>query len=261
MAYTSGMPALSIVIPAFNEELRLPVTLETVHTFCSEQGFDFEIVVVNDGSLDGTTQVVEEFAQHHDGLRLLTYSTNRGKGHAVKEGVTAALGAAILVIDADGSTPIEEYAKLGDAISGGADIAIGSRNKPSDETIVKALAYRTYVGNLGNRIIQTLVLPGIYDTQCGFKLFKNTVAKDIFGASTIEGYGFDVEILFIAKLRNYKLEEIPVNWQNVAGSKVNVVRDSIKVLFEVLRIYLNGLSGRYHRRTEVTANEYERHSR
>jgi dolichyl-phosphate beta-glucosyltransferase len=261
MAYTSGMPALSIVIPAFNEELRLPVTLGLVHKFCTEQGLDFEIVVVNDGSSDRTTQVVEEFAYHNDGLRLLTYPTNRGKGHAVKEGVAAALGSAILVIDADGSTPIEEYIKLDNTISGGADIAIGSRNKPSTETVVKALPHRTYVGNMGNMIIQALVLPGIYDTQCGFKLFKSAVAKDIFSASTIEGYGFDVETLFIAKLRNYKLEEIPVNWQNVAGSKVNVVRDSIKVLFEVIRIYFNGLSGKYHRHTEIRANEYERHSR
>jgi len=254
MAYTSEMPALSIIIPAFNEEFRLPGTLEIVHKFCVEQSLDFEIVVVNDGSSDRTTQVVEEFAHHNDGLRLLTYPANRGKGHAVKEGVAAALGSTILVIDADGSTPIEEYLKLRDAISGGADIAIGSRNKPSTETVVEALPYRTYVGNIGNRIIQALVLPGIYDTQCGFKLFKSAQAKDVFSASTIEGYGFDVEILFIAKLRNYKLEEIPVNWQNVAGSKVNVVRDSIKVLFEVLRIYLNGLSGRYHRRTESRAN-------
>jgi dolichyl-phosphate beta-glucosyltransferase len=239
------MPALSIVIPAYNEENRLPVTLASVHSFCAQEPFDFELIVVNDGSKDGTTGVVEEFAKHHDGIRLITYEVNQGKGHAVKVGVLAAQGDVILLADADGNAPIEELTRLRDAISSGADIAIGSRAKPNSETVVKALAYRTFMGNTFNRIVQSLLLPGIHDTQCGFKLFKRQPAHDVFSASRIKGYAFDVEVLYIAKLRHYKIAEVPVNWHNVSGSKVNVVVDSLKMLGEVLKIYFGSLVGRY----------------
>ncbi len=247
MSYTSGMPFLSIVFPAYNEESRLPSTLESVHTFCSEQAIDFEIVVVNDGSKDQTIAAVEEFARHHDFVRLISYEVNKGKGHAVRVGALSAQGDLVLINDSDGSSPIGEFLRLRSAIDGGADVVIGSRAKASGETKVQALAYRTYVGNTFNRIVQSLLLPGLEDTQCGFKLFKKAAAQDVFQSSTVDGYAFDVEILFIAKIRNYKIAEVPINWNNVAGSKVNVMVDSIRMLVEVIRIWINACLGKYRK--------------
>jgi len=247
MPYTSLMPQVSIVFPAYNEETRLPTTLASVHAFCSEEGLDFEIVVVNDGSKDGTIAAVENFAKHHDGVRLISYQVNMGKGHAVRKGALAAEGDLILINDSDGSSPICELLRLRDAIGSGADLAIGSRAKHSAETKVQALAYRTYVGNTFNRLVQSLLLPGIYDTQCGFKLFKRSVAHDIFKVARVDGYAFDVEVLYLAKLSNYTIEEVPINWNNVEGSKVNVFVDSVKMFFEVLHIWINALLGRYRR--------------
>ena len=227
---------LSVVIPAYNEESRLLSTLESVWRFLSEYGCTFEIIVVNDGSKDGTAQLVQEFAKHHDNVRLISYDINKGKGYAVKAGVLAAFGNFILLDDADGSSPIDEVVRLKEAILNGADIAIGSRAKPDPSRTVKALAYRTYMGVTFNCIVQSLLLPGLYDTQCGFKLFKQEVAKNVFSASRINGYGFDVEILTIDKGKHYKIEEIAINWTNVAGSKINMFCDSAKMLTEVLKI-------------------------
>jgi dolichyl-phosphate beta-glucosyltransferase len=243
--YNAAMPALSVVIPAYNEETRLPLTLSSVHGFFTAAEMDIELIVVNDGSKDNTVQVVEDFAKHHAGVRLISYEINKGKGHAVKVGVLASHGDLVLVDDADGNAPIEEFVRLRDAIDSGADVAIGSRAKPNTNTVVKALAYRTFIGNTFNRIVQALLLPGIYDSQCGFKVFKRQAAHDIFAASLVNGYAFDVEILYIAKLRNYAISEVSVNWHNVPGSKVNVVVDSSKMLFEVINIYIRSLSGKY----------------
>jgi len=239
------MLALSVVIPAYNEETRLPVTLSSVHGYLSAAQMEFELIIVNDGSTDNTVGVVEEFAKHHAGIRLLSYEANKGKGYAVKTGVLAAHGQLVLVDDADGNAPIEEFSRLRDAIDSGADVAIGSRNKPNSDTVIKALAYRTLMGNTFNRIVQALLLPGIYDSQCGFKLFKRQCAQDTFAAAMVSGYAFDVEILFIAKLRGYTISEVSVNWHNVPGSKVNVVVDSMKMLIEVINIYLRAASGKY----------------
>jgi dolichyl-phosphate beta-glucosyltransferase len=244
------MPALSIVIPAYNEQRRLPVTLDSVHGFCTEQLLDFELIIVDDGSKDGTRLVVEEFAKHHDGVRLISYQPNQGKGHAVKVGVLAAKGDFVLLDDADGNASIEEIVRLRESIDNGADVAIGSRAKPAGGTVVKALAYRTFMGNTFNRIVQSLLLPGIHDTQCGFKLFKSKAAHDIFSASKIKGFAFDVEILYLARLYHYKIAEVPVNWHNVPGSKVNVVTDSIKMLGEVFRIFIYSLAGSYKQKAD-----------
>lgn len=245
------MPALSVVIPAYNEESRLPVTLNSVHSFLVATNADFELIVVNDGSTDNTVGVVEEFAKHHAGIRLMSYGANKGKGYAVKTGVLASEGDLVLIDDADGNAPIEELSRLRDAIDSGADIAIGSRNKPDSDTVIKALAYRTVMGNTFNRIVQTLLLPGVYDSQCGFKLFKRQCAHDIFTASLVTGYAFDVEVLYIAKLHGYTISEVPVNWHAVPGSKVNVVVDSIKMLIEVTNIWLRSATGKYRTASEL----------
>lgn len=236
---------LSVVIPAYNEELRILPTLESVHAFLSGQFPRFEIIVVNDGSKDATSQVVTDFAKHHEGVRLISYDINKGKGCAVRTGMLASGGNLILMNDADGSSPIQEVMRLKEAMLNGADIVIGSRAKPDPQRVVKALAYRTYMGNTFNRIVQSLLLPGLYDTQCGFKLFKRPVAQDIFSRSRVNGYAFDVEVLYIAKCRNYKIVEVAIDWTNVAGSKVNIVIDSAKMFFQVIKVKLNSMSGLY----------------
>ncbi len=241
------MPKLSVIIPAFNEELRLPATLHSVYEFLQGSNRDFEIVVVDDGSHDATADVVDEFAKAHSQVRLISYQPNQGKGHAVRMGMLAATGDLLLIDDADGSSPIEEVTRLEAGIASGADLVIGSRAKPDSTRKVEALAHRKFIGNTFNAIVQHMLLPGLYDTQCGFKLFKADVGKDIFSVSQINGYGFDVEILFIARLRGYKTEETAINWHNVAGSKVNVLVDSPKMLFDVLGIALGSLFGKYRR--------------
>jgi dolichyl-phosphate beta-glucosyltransferase len=241
------MSDLSVIIPAYNEEQRLPGTLESVYDYLTAAGRDFEIVVVDDGSHDHTVEVVDDFAREHPRVRVLSYQPNQGKGHALRTGILSAKGELMLIDDADGSSPIEELVRLEAGITSGADVAIGSRAKPDATRKVEALAYRKVIGNTFNAIVQGLLLPGIYDTQCGFKLFKGNVARDIFSASRIDGYGFDVEILYIAKLRGYKIEEVAINWHNVAGSKVNVFIDSPKMLVDVLQIAFGRLFGRYRR--------------
>jgi dolichyl-phosphate beta-glucosyltransferase len=241
------MSDLSVIIPAYNEEQRLPGTLESVYDYLTAAGRDFEIVVVDDGSHDHTVEVVDDFAREHPRVRVLSYQPNQGKGHALRTGILSAKGELMLIDDADGSSPIEELVRLEAGITSGADVAIGSRAKPDATRKVEALAYRKVIGNTFNAIVQGLLLPGIYDTQCGFKLFKGNVARDIFSASRIDGYGFDVEILYIAKLRGYKIEEVAINWHNVAGSKVNVFIDSPKMLVDVLQIAFGRFFGRYRR--------------
>jgi dolichyl-phosphate beta-glucosyltransferase len=239
------MTELSVVIPAYNEERRLPKTLDSVYQYLSGLGKEFEIVVVDDGSLDTTASVVEGYAATRPQIRLLSYSPNKGKGHAVRVGMLAARGELILFDDADGSSPIHEERLLTDAIAGGYDLAIASRAKPDDNRTVKALPYRKYIGNAFNMIVQCLLLPGLYDTQCGFKIFKREVAHDLFSVAHLNGFAFDVEVLFIARLRGYKVSEIPINWSNVEGSKVNVLLDSPKMLLEVLWIAAGAWFGRY----------------
>jgi dolichyl-phosphate beta-glucosyltransferase len=241
------MPELSVIIPAYNEESRLPATLESVYSYLAKRGSDFELLIVDDGSQDGTASLVEAYANDHPGVRVLSYQPNRGKGHAIRMGILAAKGALLLINDADGSSPIEEVERLEAAIKSGAQVAIGSRAKPDESRKVDALAYRKALGNTFNAIVRGLLLKGIYDTQCGFKLFQADVGKDIFSVTTIDGFGFDVEALYIARLRGYEVTEVPINWHNVEGSKVNVFVDSPKMFLEVLVITLSGLMGKYKR--------------
>ena len=239
------MPDLSVIIPAYNEESRLPATLSSVHEYLTHSGHTFEIVVVDDGSLDGTRQAVEDFALHNDHLRLISYAPNQGKGHAVRTGMLAAHGDYLLMNDADGSSPIEEVGKLLKALQSGSDVAIGSRAKADPDAVVTAQLHRKYIGNTFNLIVQSLLLPGIEDTQCGFKLFTRQAAQGIFAVAKLNGYAFDVELLYIARLRNYKIAEVAINWTNAEGSKVNILTDSPRMFFEVLRITLGAWTGSY----------------
>jgi len=165
----------------------------------------------------------------------------------------AASGSLILMNDADGSSPIQEVSRLKEVMDSGADIVIASRAKEDPTRVVKALAYRTYMGNTFNSIVQWLLLPGLKDTQCGFKLFKRPVAQDIFSCARIDGYAFDVEVLYIAKCRNYKIVEIAIDWTNVTGSKINVLIDSAKMLYQVIKVKVNSMSGHYRQKAKAKA--------
>ena len=239
------MIELSVVIPAYNEEKRLPSTLESVHTYLSNRRVNFELIIVDDGSTDGTVDVVKEFGKHHAGVRLLSYSPNCGKGRAVREGVKKSEGFRILFNDADGSSPIEEIEKLESALNKGFDVAIGSRAKPDETRKVDALAYRKFMGNFFNLIVQSFLLKGILDSQCGFKMFTQSAARSVFNVAREDGFAFDVELLHIARLRNYKIAEVPINWANVDGSKVNLVLDSSKMFLDVLKIKASSIMGFY----------------
>lgn len=239
------MPHLSVIIPAYNEEKRLPTTLESVHAFLSETGQDFEIIVVDDGSSDSTKAVVNDFAGTHCSVRLIAHTPNMGKGYSVREGMLKAQGEYLLLDDADGASPIAEVVRLLSAIEAGADVAIGSRAKPGDETVVKALSHRKHIGNTFNLIVQSSLLPGIQDTQCGFKLFKRDVAMDLFSIARLNRYAFDVEILYLARMKGYEIAEVPINWTNVEGSKINLVTDPMNMLFEIGKVILGRMFGSY----------------
>lgn len=248
MSYTGIMPELSVVIPAYNEERRLPSTLDSVWTYLHGRGRSFEIIIVDDGSIDSTAQLVDDYAADHEGVRLISYHPNKGKGHAVRTGMLAAEGDMVLFNDADGSSPIEEVDRLEARVrDGGSEVAIGSRAKPDESRVVKALAYRKYIGNTFNVIVQSLLLPGIQDTQCGFKLFRRDVAQDLFSVQRLNGFAFDVEVLYIARIRGYSVDEVPINWTNVDGSKVNVLTDSPRMMLEVAKVALGAWTGRYRR--------------
>lgn len=249
------MIELSVIIPAYNEESRLPKTLDSVYQFLSKRGRGFELVVVDDGSHDLTADVVREFAKERPEVRVISYQPNRGKGFAVRTGMLAARGDAMLIDDADGSSPIEEVERLEAQLALGADISIGSRAKPDESRKVDALLHRKFIGNTFNAIVQSLLLPGIYDTQCGFKLFKRAAARDIFSVNRIDGFGFDVEVLYIGKMRSYKISEVAINWANMEGSKVNVLVDSPKMLFEVMKVTFAAWCGLYRRKKETRKDQ------
>ncbi len=236
---------LSVVIPAYNEENRLPKTLVSVLEYLQSKGRSFEVIVVDDGSMDRTAKVVRQFERLSAHVRLLICPRNRGKGFAVRLGVMNAQGNLILFNDADGSSPIEELSRLEEAISKGAHVAIGSRAMFSKDTKVETAWYRKFIGRIFNGIVNSLLLPGIADTQCGFKLFTKPVARYVFSQQRADRFSFDVEILFLARKAGCQIAEVPINWTNVAGSKVNLVRDSFQMFVDVVTFRLRDVVGGY----------------
>ncbi|MGA1190712.1 MAG: dolichyl-phosphate beta-glucosyltransferase [Bdellovibrionota bacterium] len=228
-------PFLSVIIPAFNEQRRLPPTLLDAVDFLDSLDKTYEVIVVDDGSRDGTSAVVQKFEKIRSQVRLIRLPKNYGKGHAVRTGALNAHGHFILFADADGSTAISEVHRLLNAIEEGYEIAIGSRALRSDETEVKALLLRKVIGRVFNKIVNTILLPGIADTQCGFKLFSRKAANFLFSHQQSDGFSFDLELLFLAKKTGLSVREIAINWENVPGSKVNLLSDSLRMFLDIFR--------------------------
>lgn len=235
MAVESSELALSVVIPAYNETARLEPTLRRVIDYCRAHCPDFEILVVDDGSTDGTPDLVERIAAAERGVKLIALGANRGKGAAVRSGMLAARGREVLFSDADLATPIEELDKLRQRLADGCDIAIGSRAAPGADIRVRQHPMRELMGRTFNLMVRVAALGGIRDTQCGFKLFRRDAARDLFGRARLDGFAFDVEVLWLARGR-YQVAEVPVVWSHVDDSKVSPGGDAARMFVDLLRI-------------------------
>ena len=231
-------PRLSIVIPAYNEERRIADTLETIARYLGAQPFSYEVLVVDDGSTDRTAELCRKFAAGHPWLSLLQCPANFGKGNAVREGVLNAVGEYVLFCDADLATPVEELDGFWPHINGGADIVIASRPIRGSHLVKRQPIYRETAGRAFNHVVQMLAVPGIHDTQCGFKLFTAEAAKEIFRRCTLKGFGFDFEALHIAQRLGYRIKEVPVRWYHREGSKVKLLRDGFRMLADLVRVRL-----------------------
>lgn len=236
-------PFLSLVIPAYNEEQRLPGTLKQVFAFLQAQPYTFEVVIVENGSQDRTLQVAQEYASRYPQLRVMS-EPRRGKGGAVRAGMLAALGKYRFMCDADLSMPIAEINRFLPPVLSDFDIAIASREAPGAVRYNEP-AYRHLVGRVFNLMIRVLALPGLNDTQCGFKCFRGDLVEDVFRRQTISGWSFDIEVLFIARQRGYHIVEMPIPWYYTQDSKVQVLRDSLKMGLDLIKIRLNALRGVY----------------
>jgi len=238
-------PDYSIIIPAYNESVRIGPTLDRVLAYMQQQGWEAEIVVVNDGSRDGTAEIVRAYAGGSASVRLVENPGNCGKGYSVRNGILHAKGAVVLFTDADLSSPIEEAAKLLDAIHRGCDVAIGSRWLRSDLQTARQPIHRQVLGRAFNLALKVVLGLSFKDTQCGFKAFKQQAARDIFGRQVIRRWGFDPEILFLARQLGYKTKEIPVAWAHDERSKINPLIDGMSMLLDMFRIRWNSISGKY----------------
>ncbi len=235
------MIGISIVIPAYNEEARIISTLNRIDSYCKSNQFDYEIIVVDDGSTDKTREVVMKL--HNPKVSIISYGENKGKGFAVRTGVLTAKKSHILFSDADLSTPIEELSKF---LSESADIVIGSRNLQDSKITVKQPYIRQSLGKAFPIIVEWILLLHIKDTQCGFKLFTKKAAHTIFRRQYTNGFGFDVEVLFLARKKGYVVKEVPVEWRNAVGSKVRLFRDVPRMLMDVLWIRWRDFCGCYN---------------
>jgi dolichyl-phosphate beta-glucosyltransferase len=235
----------SIVIPAFNESRRILPTLEKVVSYVAQQGWDAEIIVVNDGSTDDTAEIVRRFAAIHPKLRLIENPGNRGKGYSVRNGMLHAGGDILLFSDADLSSPIEEAPKLFDAISQGADVAFGSRWLQAGLQTERQPLHRQLFGRIFNLILRIVLGLKFKDTQCGFKAFTRDAAQAIFPRQKIERWGFDPELIFLAQVLGYRVVEVPVSWAHNDKSTINPLRDGTRMFLEVLRIRWNAFNGKY----------------
>jgi dolichyl-phosphate beta-glucosyltransferase len=227
---------ITVVIPAKNEESRLPPFLRQLISYCRQSPLRYEIIVVDDGSTDKTSQTVLPFKESFPGLTLLSLGRNHGKGYAVKQGFLAAHGNTVLFMDADGSTPPSEIEKNLGYFKDGYDIVIGSRVLHDRSSQVQATALRKCMGSIFNFLVSAFLIKGIRDTQCGFKMFRWCVIRPLWEKIQIPGFGFDLEVLFLAQQMNYKIKEVPVNWKHVDQSKISLLKDSWKMFINIFQI-------------------------
>jgi dolichyl-phosphate beta-glucosyltransferase len=244
---SSVHPDLSIVIPAYNEELRLPATLERLAEYLPPLGLQTEVLIVDDGSRDRTAAVAASFAGKITGLRVLSNGTNRGKGYSVRHGMLEATGGLVLFTDADLSAPIEESDKLISALKNGYDVAIGSRAMNRSLISTHESVFREFAGIIFNKIVRVVLWLPFVDTQCGFKAFRRERCRIIFELQRIEGFGFDPELLYLARHYGLRAIEIPVRWGHSPDTKVSMLRDSFKMFIDIFAIRWNALSGKYAR--------------
>jgi len=249
-------PLLSIVIPAHNEERRLPLSLTKIDAFLRKQDYDAEVIVVENGSSDRTSEVVRNFATEHPYVRLIE-AEPRGKGLAVKQGMLAAHGEYRFMCDADLSMPIEELEKFMPPQLEGYDVVIGSREADGSRRVNEP-EYRHMIGRISNFLVKMIALRGYEDTQCGFKLFRREAAEDLFRVQQTNGIGFDVELIFIADKRGYRIYEMPITWYFDPESKMRLWDDSLKMIKELWDIRQNWRKGLYEQRptrTDTAAQE------
>jgi dolichyl-phosphate beta-glucosyltransferase len=244
----SEYPRYSIVIPAFNERLRIIATLDAVVDCVRRKNWDAEVIVVNDGSSDETADLVRDFARQAPEVHLMENPSNRGKGYSVRNGLLHARGDIVMFTDADLSAPIDEADGLFAAIEAdGADIAIGSRWLATSRQTHRQPLYRQIFGRVFNALTRMVMRLPYADTQCGFKAFSRYAAQTVFQLQTIERWGFDPEILFIARKRRFKVKEVPVSWAHDARSRISYLRDGLQMLKELAIVRWNAILGRYGR--------------
>jgi dolichyl-phosphate beta-glucosyltransferase len=246
MAY----PQYSIVIPAYNEAARIAGALESVLGCIRSRGWFAEVVVVNDGSRDQTADIVREFAAGAPEVRLLENPGNRGKGYSVRHGLLESFGEIVMFTDADLSAPIEEAEGLFAALRDGADIAIGSRWLERTRQTIRQPLYRQFFGRCFNAVTRAIMGLPYADTQCGFKAFTRAAAQTVFQLETIERWGFDPEILFIARKRGFKVVEVPVSWAHDERTRISYLKDGIRMLQDIAIVRWNAMLGRYNKQVE-----------
>jgi dolichyl-phosphate beta-glucosyltransferase len=246
-------PTYSIVIPAYNESARLGGTLDKVLAYVHSRGWNAEVIVVNDGSRDNTEQIARQFAGKDPIVRVVNNPGNRGKGFSVRNGMLHARGQIVLFSDADLSSPIEESSKLIAALDAGADIAIGSRWLRAETQTQRQPLHRQIFGRIFNLLLRITLGLQFKDTQCGFKAFKQHTVQAIFPLQKIERWGFDPEILFLARKFGFRVEEIPVAWGHSGGTRINPLIDGSRMFMEMLHIRWNDLREKYEASSPATA--------
>ena len=244
---------LSVVIPAFEEVARIGQTLDRVRSYLDDQAFASEVVVVVDGGRDGTLALVRAAMNGWPALTVLASDANQGKGYSVRRGMLAACGRYLLFSDADLSTPIAEVERLIAALEAGADIAIGSRALAGSDVRVSQAWWRRSMGRVFNHIVRRVSVPGIRDTQCGFKCFRRDAARRLFALQRIRRFAFDVELLWLARRLGYRVAEVPVIWVNDPSSRVNPVTDSFWMLVDLARLRYHDLRGAYRSDDDLTS--------
>lgn len=244
----------SIIIPAYNESQRIVATLNRILSYIADEGWDAELIVVNDGSRDDTAEIVRRYVEKNPVMRLVENPGNRGKGYSVRNGMLNARGQILLFSDADLSSPIEDAAKLIQAIDHGADIAIGSRWLQPDMQTERQPWHRQLFGRVFNLILRIVLGLRFKDTQCGFKAFNQKSAETIFPLQRIERWGFDPELVFLAQKHGFRVVEVPVHWAHDEKSTISPLRDGVRMFLEVLKIRWNALRGAYNPRRSPRAS-------